>query len=243
MTDARDMSAQPLQKSKESLAARGTTGGQGPVEKSSWPIVPIRSLAQNQLPRIAAHLLALAPHDRYLRFGYQSQDAQIQKYVDSINFERDDVFGIYNRKLELLAVAHLAYADSSDFASCAEFGVSVLEAARGRGYGARLFDRAATHAINQGVRLMFIHALTENSAMLHIVKKAGATVQRDGTESDAYLELPKRTLDSQLSEWIQEGIGQSDYTFKVQAKQFWGLLKQIQTARLRGDASDGDSPG
>jgi GNAT superfamily N-acetyltransferase len=193
--------------------------------------VPIRSLGVNHRSRIVDHLLALGPHDRYLRFGYGAQDEQIQRYAESLNFERDEIFGIYNRKLELLAMAHLAYAPDESCAACAEFGVSVLASARGRGYGSRLFDRAAMHATNDGISLMFIHALSENEAMLKIARNAGARVERDGTESDAYLHLPPSSLDTRMSEMVEETIGLTDYRIKVQAKQFWSFLAEVQAVR------------
>src|SRR4051812_24041489 len=105
-------------------------------------VVPIRSLGPSHRQRIATHLMALDEQDRYLRFGYAANDDQIQRYVQSLDFDRDEIFGIYNRKLELIAVAHLAFAQDPALLACAEFGVSVLSKARGRGYGARLFDRA-----------------------------------------------------------------------------------------------------
>ena len=163
--------------------------------------------------------------------------------MDSLDFERDEIFGIYNRRLELIAVAHLAYAKDAGHASCAEFGVSVLPSARGRGYGARLFDRAAMHAANDGVSLMFIHALSENAAMLKIARNAGARVERDGTESEAYLRLPPATLDSRVAEMIEEQIAQTDYRLKSQAKSFWSFLADLQEIR-RGviDANRRSSP-
>src|SRR4051812_19984908 len=112
-----------------------------PVATAS-PVVPIRSLGPRHRDRIAEHLKALDPPDRYLRFGYSATDEQIERYVDGLNFERDDIFGIYNRKLELIAMAHLAFSDDPLHMSCAEFGVSVLKKARGRGWGTRLFERA-----------------------------------------------------------------------------------------------------
>jgi GNAT superfamily N-acetyltransferase len=194
-------------------------------------LVPIRSLGSNHRSRIANHLIALDDNDRYLRFGYVAQDAQIQKYVDSLNFERDDIFGIYNRRLELLAVAHLAYAKEHGYERCAEFGVSVLPGARARGYGARLFERAAMHAQNEGVQMMFIHALSENAPMLRIARQAGARVEREGTESEAYLTLDAPTLDSRITELLEEQIAQTDYSVKVQAKQFWNFLADLQEIR------------
>lgn len=193
--------------------------------------VPIRSLGENHRERIAQHLLALSPQDRYLRFGHWASDGQIARYVAALDFDRDEIFGIYNRRLELIAVAHLAYAKESCHDSCAEFGVSVLHGARGRGYGARLFDRAAMHATNDGVSLMFIHALSENAAMLKIARNAGARVERDGTEAEAYLRLPPASLDSRVTEMLEEQIAQTDYRLKSQAKSFWSFLADVQKIR------------
>lgn len=206
-------------------------------------LVPIRSLGENHRGRITEHLLALAPHDRYLRFGHWANDEQIQRYSTSLDFERDEIFGIYNRKLALIAVAHLAYAQDQGHDNCAEFGVSVLPAARGRGYGARLFDRAAMHAANDGISLMFIHALSENAAMLKIARNAGAKVERDGAESEAYLRLPPATLDSRVTEIIEEQIAQTDYRLKSQAKSFWSFLADLQAIRRDTiDANQRSSP-
>ena len=202
-------------------------------------MVPIRSIGPSHGERIAAHLLSLNAQDRYLRFGYMANDEQVKRYVDTLNYVRDDIFGIYNRKLELIAMAHLAFSADAKLSSCAEFGVSVLAKARGRGYGSRLFDRAVMHARNEGVGMMFIHALSENTAMLNIARKGGATIERDGSESEAYLKLPPADLDSRMTEMVEEQIAQADYRLKVQAKQFWSFLTALKDVR-RGmqDAKD-----
>lgn len=195
-------------------------------------IVPIRSLGAGHRRRIAAHLLALPEHDRYLRFGYSARDEQIRRYVDQLDFDRDDIFGIFNRSLELIAMAHLAFLPSEPGTPPgAEFGVSVLAKARGRGFGSRLFDRAVTHARNEGVELMFIHALSENTAMIKIARNAGATLERDGSETEAYLRLPPATLDSRVSELVDEQVAQADYRLKQQARGFLALLAGIQEVR------------
>lgn len=199
-------------------------------------MVPIRSIGPSQRPRILEHLLALGADDRYLRFGYVATDEQIGRYVENIDFERDDVFGIFNRKLELIAMAHLALAHSEDCHDCAEFGVSVSRAARGRGFGTRLFERAVMHARNEGVKLLFIHALSENEAMLKIARRAGASVETHGSESEAYLRLPDATLDSRLSELVHEGFAETDFQLKQQAKRFHDLLAAMREARRGGHA-------
>ena len=75
--------------------------------KTAPVVVPIRSLGPGHRDRIARHLLALGKDDRYLRFGYPATDEQVLRYVQDLDFERDDIFGIYNRRLELIAMAHL----------------------------------------------------------------------------------------------------------------------------------------
>ncbi len=194
-------------------------------------MVPIRSLGVAHRERIAQHLLGLGPHDRYLRFGYQANDEQIRRYTDGLNFDSDEIFGIYNRRLQLIAMAHLAFSVNPDFRACAEFGVSVSSHARGRGYGARLFDRAAMHARNEGVELLFIHALSENTTMLRIARNAGAKVEKDGSEAEAFLRLPAATLDSRVTALLEEQLALTDYRLKAQAKQFWDFLGGVQEIR------------
>lgn len=208
----------PVRQAPERVASQSAS------RKSSSVVVPIRSLGANHRGRIARHLLALEPRDRYLRFGFMANDEQIQRYADSLNFERDEIFGIYNRRLDLIAMAHLAFSTDGDLNACAEFGVSVLNSARGRGYGGRLFDRASMHARNEGVSTMFIHALSENTTMLKIARKAGAIVKRDGTESEAHLVLLPATMDSRLTEIFHEQLALTDYRIKVQVKHIRDLI-------------------
>ena len=194
-------------------------------------VVPIRSLGPNHRGRVASHLLSLDSQDRYLRFGYMASDTQINAYVNGLNFERDEIYGIYNRGLQLIAMAHLALAVDPFHSSCAEFGVSVLKKARGKGYGTRLFERAVMHARNVGVDMLFIHALSENLAMIQIARKGGAVLERAGSETDAHLRLPTATLDSRMSEIVGEQLGMTDYRLKHQAKSFWDFLEGMQEVR------------
>jgi ribosomal protein S18 acetylase RimI-like enzyme len=208
--------------------------------------VPIRSLGPRQHDRILAHLMALDPSSRYLRFGYAATDAQLAHYVDRLDFERDEVFGIFNRRLELIAMAHLAYPASSDLdgvAAMAEFGVSVLPAARRRGFGQRLFEHAMLHARNRGIGAIFIHALSENVAMLRLARQAGATVHRQGSESQAWLELPPDNFASHFDEFVEAQAAEFDYRLKARMQQVAKFLhlREIDSASAerpsRGDAT------
>ena len=190
----------------------------------SW--VPIRSLSSRHRARITQHLLALDTASRYLRFGYAATDEQIERYTDSVDFDQDEIFGIFNRRLELIGLTHLAYRPSglpggratARPGTMAEFGVSVLPQARRRGYGARLFEHAVLHARNRGVATLFIHALTENTAMLKIARNAGAVVERNGSESEAWLALPPDTFGSHLDEAFGDRAAELDYQWKRRAR-------------------------
>lgn len=187
-------------------------------------VVPIRSLGPSHRERIREHLLELGAQDRYLRFGYHCTDEQINLYVDGLNFSRDEIFGIYNRHLKLLAMAHLALPESGSNNGVAEFGVSVLARSRGRGFGELLFQRSIVHARNAHVNVLFIQALNENVPMLNIVRKAGAEITREGSESECFLRLKPADLDSRVREMMQEQIAQTDYQIKLQSLALMNLL-------------------
>jgi RimJ/RimL family protein N-acetyltransferase len=194
-------------------------------------LIPIAPLSSDHLPHILKHLLALSVHDRYLRFGYTATDEHIQRYVDKLNFDRDEIYGIFNADLEIIAMAHLAFMKEDGRESSAEFGVSVAAYARGRGYGARLFERAVIHARNEKVYQMYIHALSENAPMIRIARKGGAQIERDGSETEAYLRLPKRDLDSRVTEFVADQYAKTNYSIKEDAKRFWDFLAKVQEIR------------
>ncbi len=200
-------------------------------------LVPIRSLGESHRGEIAKHLLELDASDRYLRFGFVAGDEHVERYVAGLDFERDEILGITNRKLSLIAIAHLAFSPEEAQTPCAEFGVSVSKNSRGRGFGALLFERAAMDARNKGVSLLLIHALSENTAMLRIARNAGAVIERMGSDSEAYLRLAPASLNSRMAEIVEDHYAQIDYRLKAQSKQFVDMLSAIKSlSRSWGDS-------
>ncbi|HSI49906.1 MAG TPA: GNAT family N-acetyltransferase [Ideonella sp.] len=211
---------------------------QTPQPPAQYRWIPIRSLVSRHRGRVLSHLLALSAEDRYLRFGYMASDEQIKRYVERLDFHRDEIFGIFNRRLQLIAMAHLAYLSdgmlgTSGQQNVAEFGVSVTSAARGRGYGARLFDHAVLHARNRGVTQLIIHALSENTAMLRIARNAGASVVRDGGEAEARLQLPGDSLASRMEALVESQAAELDYRFKSNAQHMDRLVNFFSFGLLR----------
>ncbi len=216
-----------MQSNRPDPASPGTTASPA-AEHASLTWVPIHPLSPRHRGEILAHLVALDNRDRYLRFGYPASDEQIARYVDSLRFGGDEVFGIFDRQLALIAMAHLAFVDPAGVDGAgAEFGVSVLASARGQGHGASLFRHAMLHSRNRGVDTLMIHALSENATMLHIARQAGAAVQRNGSEADAFVRLPPDTLASQTEQWLGDGAARIDYRVKQQAQRVDALLDAI----------------
>lgn len=202
------------------------------------PIVPVRALSERHRRLIKGHLTALCAQDRYLRFGYSASDEQVAKYVASLNFERDEIYGIFNRRLQLIAMAHLALESDPKATSCAEFGVSVSSDARGKGLGSLLFRRAMLHAQAANIDMLFIHALSENEPMLKIARKAGAVIESHGGEVEAHIRLPvqdfSERVETAVKDAVADGIGLMDYRLKQRALQFWEFLASLQHVRKDG---------
>jgi RimJ/RimL family protein N-acetyltransferase len=181
--------------------------------------VPVRALTASDRALLLEHLLDLGQDDRYLRFGNPLSDQIIRQYVTSINFETDLVLGVYNDNLTLDAAGHFAplpvNADSAESKS-AEFGLSVAATARGRGLGTALFVRAATHARNSGINILYMHCLTQNKAMMRIARRAGMHISASFGEADAHLTLAPADSASRVAEAMHQQIGLFDYAMKKQ---------------------------
>ena len=89
-----------------------------------WHSIPVRELHVGHTSQILSHLLQLGDEDRRLRFGTQTPDEVIHRYVEQLDFNRDAVFGVFDGDLRLIGMAHLAYLPNiKDQAHAAEFGV------------------------------------------------------------------------------------------------------------------------
>lgn len=194
-------------------------------------LVPIVSMDERHKDKIIRHLVELSREDRLLRFGYPATDEQIERYVNGMNFERDHIYGIFNVALRIEALAHLSIEQRKDGVKLGEFGVSVRQKSRGKGLGNRLFERAMVHARHEGVSIFYIHALSENAPMLAIAKRHGATLERDGSETEAHLRLPPANLESELEDWVSDQYGRINYSVKEQVKNFIDAVSNVQEIR------------
>jgi RimJ/RimL family protein N-acetyltransferase len=194
--------------------------------------VLVRELASTDREQLLTHFLALDDDDRLLRFGQIVPDHVIDNYVRTIDFTRDTVFGVFDHQLALIGVGHLAYLPAEGDKRTAEFGVSVLESARGNGVGSKLFERAAIRSRNTQVTMLYMHCLSRNATMMHIAKKSGMRIEYAYGEADAYLSLPPADHSTILAEMMQEQAAVFDYALKRQARRATQIFESLLPAGL-----------
>ena len=209
---------------KSPVEPEGGTPGAERIKRKRT--VMVKELRERDRRRMLKHFLALDSSDRLLRFGTKLPDELVESYVARIDFERDTVYGVYNRVFKLVAVGHLAFAPKEKSPGkvvttkeqVAEFGVSVSQSARGLGIGSKLFERAAIHCRNQDVDTLYMHCLSSNQVMMRIARKAGMEIEREYGEADAYLRLLPANPASMLQEALEEQFATIDYTWKANAR-------------------------
>jgi len=205
-------------------------------QSTDKPAIRVKVLAERDRRRLLMHFLELDDNDRLLRFGMVLPDDLVTRYVQTLDFSRDTVFGVYDDNLALVGVGHLAFAprealpvlsEATLKESIAEFGVSVSSSARGRGIGSKLFERAAIHCRNADVDTLYMHCLSSNQTMIHIAKKAGMEIRRDYGEADAYLKLTPASPGTMLAEAVEEQFASLDYTLKANTKAAMKLFRKL----------------
>jgi len=205
------------------------------AEASEKPMILVKELSPRARRHLLRHFLALEEKDRLLRFGSKLSDELVTRYVENIDFSRDTIFGVYDRKLRLLGAGHLAFAPRETSpvsgatlkARVAEFGVSVSAAARGMGVGTKLFVRAAIRCRNADVDTLYMHCLSSNKVMMHIAKKAGMEIHRDYGEADAYLKLQPASPVTLFQEAMEEQAAMLDYIIKANMRALFKWISRV----------------
>jgi len=172
----------------------------------------VHLLSERHRSDLVAHFLRLDHDDRHLRFGTSISDAGVESYVGAIDFMRSDIFAVFDDRLSITGAVHLAYAENEG-----ELGLSVLAEARGQGIGNSLFERATVHLSNRFVRRVFMHCLRDNQVILHLARKNGMRIVLDGSEADAWLDLPQASPHTVTAEWMASRLALLDYRQKVGA--------------------------
>ncbi len=137
-------------------------------------------------PAILAHLLALSPEDRHLRFCGSLSDEAIRAHVESI----PDLPGFTLTALDgplwdgpfYRAGPVRAFAELIVSGKVAELGISVDLTRRRNGVGTYMVQTAARLLALRGVERIVALTLTRNRGMIRLGVSCGAEIETDGSE-------------------------------------------------------------
>jgi RimJ/RimL family protein N-acetyltransferase len=197
-----------------------------PARNGGWPLGYSESaalrLSDQFRPALRAHFAKLSAEDLYLRFGAHCRPEVLDTYVAGIDFSRSIVLGVFDDELELIGAAHL-----SPEGAGWELGLSVLVERRGRGVGTSLLRRAMQQVRLARADRISVHCLSDNHALIRLIKKVGAEViARDG-ESDGVIVLPHTLPFNDWGDLAEEQIAAFNFALKAQMLMARLLVQQF----------------
>ena len=152
------------------------------ADSKSASVPVIKDTVESLRTHLKTHYSHLGAASRRLRFMGEPSEAALDRIADRaapdimLEVERDgDVRGVLE-----------AY-DAG--AGHAEIALSVEDAYQGRGLGRRLFEEGLSHLARRGFRTADLYCLRENTAVLHLIRKAGGRIVFQGSEARAEIEL------------------------------------------------------
>jgi ribosomal protein S18 acetylase RimI-like enzyme len=153
--------------------------------------VEIRMIKPEDKSELNAAFKKLSPHSNYCRFltpiGNLSK-SQL-KYLTEVDNKNHLALCVHDLNFNGIGVAR--YIKVKDESDTAEFAVTILDEYQNQGLGTKLLHLLIDAAIENGIRKFIGFVLVENTAMLKILTKLGATLNRDEgnilrTEMDLY---------------------------------------------------------
>ena len=146
------------------------------------------------------HINSLPMDDKYLRFGFQANENQIRKYVETsleTATERTNADMWYAIKYDGEIVATLHVAIRGDLA---EFGFTTSPEHRNKGLGQMLFARGLQLVVEWNITKVYLSMLSQNSAMKHIAKKFGMAVVTEGSDAECSIQISYPVPINRISE-------------------------------------------
>lgn len=156
--------------------------------------VRLRLTRPSDLPRIEAFLGRLSPETRARRFLAATpklSDSLVRRFAFYDPRERLTLAAAMPGEggEEVIGLADIALLSSG----LAEIGAVVADDAQGHGVGKLLSEAVASLAVQRGARHLKAEMLADNTAMLHLMQRLGATVRTiEGGNTVAYTRLPAR---------------------------------------------------
>jgi RimJ/RimL family protein N-acetyltransferase len=129
---------------------------------------------------------------RSMYFGCPIKDESITKLVDHMiaNNSHHKVIVAEDEYFDVVGTIHIAIINNTEV----ELGVMVSEAYRGLHISTKMMDFALNWCRNRGFLGIYMHCLSYNAPLLHLVKKYGLEITSQLGDSEAVIKLPSANI-------------------------------------------------
>lgn len=191
-------------------------------------MIPIKFTRNTHEEILIEHLCSLEDEDRRLRFGGNTTNEFIAKYVKkSLGVKNSQWFGcIVNNKV--VSACHAAIYNVEG-----EIGCSVNLDYRGKGLAQAMFDRAVTYFRVNGVSKVYMHCLTENNTMRHIAKKNSMTIVSCHGESNAAILIEPPTSLTAITDVYLDRMAICDMLFRSSAEMYESYVETFNYGKRK----------
>lgn len=156
-------------------------------------------------------------------FGTLVSDQVIDKLVSGIIDHEDqhDILVAENENLEIVGTIHIARMNKRQV----ELGIMVAEAYRGMGVANEMMEMALLYCRNRGLYDVYMHCMSNNEAIMSLVKKKGLFISNQTGEADAHVTLPQSSIFTLAWEnWVRS----QDYAFRLSNEQILTYRKLLE---------------
>ena len=184
-----------------------------------------RLLNKNELGLYGDYLKKRDRNSLTRYFGTLVSDQVIDRLVSGMIEHEDlhDVLVAENEKLEVVGTIHIARMNDHQV----ELGIMVAEAYRGMGVATEMMEMALLYCRNRSLNDVYMHCMSNNEAIMHLVKKQGLHVSNQTGEADAHVTLPQSSIFTLAWEnWVR---GQ-EYAFRLSNERILTFRKVLELA-------------
>lgn len=181
-------------------------------------MITYRILLPFEIPKYAIYLKQRNLDSLQMYFGYNITPEHIDDLVEKMVGEpqKNHIVVAEDFDNEIVGTVHIAEMAEHQV----EFGVMVAEAYRKQGIASGLMDYAMTWAQNRGYHDLYMHCLSYNAPIKHLVRKHGLSVSTEGTESDAEVTMSPSNIFTIGHEIVLRQRNAANYIVKHQIQSF-----------------------
>lgn len=188
----------------------------------------VRKVLANEYPKYTAHLKALDPESRMLRFGFCIKDDSLDNLCKTFEVNTKDhiLFCVENNELDFIAIGHIALGNEMELA------FSVLKEYQGQGLGDKLMKRCIRYCRTRKILKGNMVCLSYNTAIKHLCTKNQIQFHNDHGETEANIHFDEPRISTYIDEGLAVHAGMTDYAGK-RAMLPWTIMSKTLDNMLK----------